>query len=156
MDGIRPAASDGSDVKVEWLTAGDLPEVAAIEAAVFPEPLSLANVRALFAKTTTCYLGIRRPGGLAAYFGFELQGPTAHVIANATHPAHRRLGFAARVLKAGEDAARQRGARWFLGEVRRSNLVQVEILTALGWKVVGECPQFFGNGEDAFVVWRCL
>jgi len=141
---------------IEPLGYPDLEQVAAIESAVFPEPLSLEAVVGLWASPRVRYIGVRDGDRLLAYFGFEVQGPTAHVIANATHPDARRLGLAARVLAAGEPIARALGARWFLGEVRRSNDSQLRVLERLGWRTVGLCPAFFGNGEDAYIVWRCL
>jgi ribosomal-protein-alanine N-acetyltransferase len=141
---------------LEPLRRQDLAEVAAIEAAVFPEPLDLGHLERLWSDPATCYVGFRAGGRVAAYFGFQVHGPTAHVISNATHPAYRRRGLGARVLREAEPLALARGARWFLGEVRVSNHPQRRILRRLGWREVGECPRFFGNGEDAVVVWRCL
>lgn len=149
-------STGGSGLEVEPLTAADLPAVAAIERAVFPEPLALDDVARLWAKDSTCYIGVREGDRLVAYFGFEVHGPTAHVISNATDPTARRRGLATRVLRAGEAAARERGARWFQGEVRYSNAPQLRVLNRLGWYVVGTCTAFFGNGEDAYIVWRCF
>lgn len=148
--------ADAGEAAVEPLGVADLGAVAAIEQAVFPEPLSLDAVVRLWARSDVCYLGIRSEGRLAAYFGFSLDGPTAHVIANATDPSERRRGLADRLLRAGEAEARRRGARWFLGEVRHSNAPQLRVLSRLGWSVIGTCPAFFGNGEDAHIVWRCF
>ncbi len=136
--------------------AADLPQIARLEALVFPEPMSLREVSAKSRHPATRYLVARQGSRVCAYFGFTLDPPTAHVIANATHPDHRRRGLATLLIQAGERVAAQSGARWFLGEVRRSNTVQMELLRELGWTVVGLCPRFFGNGEDAWVVWRLL
>jgi ribosomal-protein-alanine N-acetyltransferase len=138
------------------LAATDLAQVAALEEAVFPEPLSYAEVVRLWARDSTVYIGVREGDRLLAYFGFEVHGPTAHVISNATRPDARRRGLGSLVLRAGEEFARARGARWFLGEVRRSNVAQLRLLARLGWRVVGLVPRFFGNGEDAYAVWRLL
>ncbi len=138
------------------LAVEDLPQVAAIEALVFPEPLSLADLRRLWDDPATSYVGHRAGDRIAAYFGFQTSGPTAHVISNATHPDFRRQGLGGRVLQEAEPLARRRGARWFLGEVRVSNTAQLRVLHRIGWVEVGGCPAFFGNGEDAIVVWRCL
>lgn len=141
---------------VEALTAVHLPQVAAIERLVFPEPLDLDAVTRLWAAERTHYLGVLEDGRLLAYFAFEVAGPTAHVISNATHPEARRRGLALAVLGAGAAAAARLGARWLLGEVRRSNDAQLAVLGRLGWRSIGLVPRFFGNGEDAYVVWRPL
>jgi ribosomal-protein-alanine N-acetyltransferase len=142
--------------EVVRLAPADCAQLAEIEALVFPEPQSLAQIERLCALPSTCYLGVRAEGRLLAFFGFEVLGPTAHVIANATRPEARRRGLARRVLQAGEPMAAARGARWFLGEVRASNAAQRRLLRLLGWREVGVAPKFFGNGEDAVVVWRLL
>ena len=143
-------------VPVVPLGADLLPQVAAIEAAVFPEPLDLDAVARLWARPATRYVGVVEEGRLLAYFGFEVAGPTAHVISNATHPSARRRGLASAVLRAGAEEAARLGGRWLLGEVRCSNAPQLAVLGHLGWRVVGLVPHFFGNGEDAYVVWCAI
>jgi ribosomal-protein-alanine N-acetyltransferase len=138
------------------LLPGELAQVAAIEALVFPEPLVLPALEQLWRQPETTYVAYRSEGRVAAYFGFQVFGPTAHVISNATHPDFRRQGLGGRILREAEPIARGRGARWFLGEVRVSNTPQLRVLRRIGWLEVGTCPAFFGNGEDGIVVWRCL
>jgi len=138
------------------LTLRDLRRVADIEAEVFPEPLDLTSLEKLFHDPSVCYLAIREEGRLAAYFGFQVCGPTAHVISNATDPAFRRRGYGGRILQDAETWAEAMGARWFLGEVRVSNEPQRKVLRRIGWREIGMCRAFFGNGEDAYVVFRCF
>jgi ribosomal-protein-alanine N-acetyltransferase len=141
---------------VEPLRWRDIPQVAAIEAEVFPEPLTLEAVRKKFVHPSVTYLAVRDGQRLAAYFGFEVFHTIAHVIANATAPAYRRQGLARFVLTAAEPLALAYGARCFLGEVRRSNTAQLQVLAGIGWAPVAEVPHYFGNGEDAIMVWRTL
>jgi len=150
--GIRHAGG----YRLRRATVFDLPALARLEAVVFPEPTSLtAWYRRWVSGAVRVLLACQGPE-LAAFFAFELQGPTAHVLANATAGAHRRRGLATALLLAGEVAARRDGARWLLGEVRRSNEVQLHLLHNLQWRVIGVAPRFFGDGEDAVVVWRPL
>jgi ribosomal-protein-alanine N-acetyltransferase len=141
---------------VEPLRFKDISQVARIEATVFPEPLSLREVFGKYRKPEVCYLAVRDGAHLAAYFGFEVFHTIAHVIANATAPAYRRQGLARFVLTAAEPLALAYGARCFLGEVRRSNQAQQRVLEDIGWAVVAEIPRYFGNGEDAYIVWKTL
>ena len=146
----------GLDYRITRGRLSDAGAIARIEADVFPEPLSRRAVAAKMLHPGTRYVVARHPEGLAGYFGFEIHGPTAHVIANATAAAHRRKGLATVLVHAGQRIARAGGARWFLGEVRRSNGLQLEILAKLGWRHIGWSRGFFGNGEDAAVVWLPL
>lgn len=134
----------------------DLEAVSRLEAAVFPEPMPLAAWRHLFHLPSTHLLVARRAGSLCAYHGFEVHGPTAWVLANATDPGHRRRGLATVLIRAGEALARRAGARWMVGVVRYSNVVQMRLLMSLGWQAVGLCTRYFANDEDAWVVFRLL
>lgn len=136
--------------------APDLAPIAQLERLVFPEPMALAALEHLFRQPTTHVLVARLDGRLCAYFAFEVHGPTGWVLANATDPEHRRQGLATVLVRAGEAVARRAGARWLVGTVRCSNQVQMRVLATLGWRTVGLCTRFFGNGEDAWVVWRLL
>ncbi len=134
----------------------DLPAIAAIESAVFSEPSTVIAWRQRWRRPGTVVLVARRCNPVAAFFGFEVLGPVAHVIGNATRPEDQRRGLATALLRAGEVVARDHGARWFQGEVRCGNEVQLALLHALGWSVIGQCPRFFANGEDATILWLLL
>lgn len=138
----------------------DLPEVAALERAVFPEPLPLLALVRLRLHPLVTYLAARPAGGgpLAAYYGFEYlpDGHGAHVLANATHPDHRRRGLARALVGWGLELARERGVRWIVGEVRVSNTAQIRFLEVMGWETAGRIPRFFADGEDAWMVYRRL
>lgn len=151
--------TDGASAKEDpWrlqrLPSWALGQVAEIESLVFPEPLLLPEVEQLYALGHTCYVAFMDGRRVAAYFGFEVVGPVAHVISNATHPDYRRQGLGGQVLLQAEAYAGAMGARFFLGEVRRSNLEQQSVLHRIGWRQVSECSRFFGNGEDAILVMR--
>lgn len=149
--GQRP---DGAAVQVSRLMIRDLVQIVQMEQAVFLEPLRIWDLLARLGRRHTRYLVVREGGRLAAYFGFEVHGPYAHVISNVTAPTHRRQGLARLLLRAGEQWAKTMGARCFIGEVRRSNQAQLDVLKGIGWYPVEVIPHFFGNGEDAIIVWR--
>jgi ribosomal-protein-alanine N-acetyltransferase len=134
--------------------------VVALERAVFPEPIRPAHLLRTHLSPAAEYLAAHPEGSgrLAAYCGFELLAKAhgAHVLANATHPDHRRRGLARTLVTWGLHRMRARGARWIVGEVRVSNLAQMAFLEAMGWRVGCRMAAFFGNGEDAWMVYRCL
>ena len=142
---------------IEWLKGEDLPQVARLEAALFPEPLDLESLLRLLAMPVTYYLAVKKGDLLAGYIGFQIFGPMAHTISMGVHPEHRREGLATLIQKTADRVAANRGARWFSGEVRVSNTAQLKfLLEKLGWIKIGVCPRFFKNGEDAVVVWKWL
>lgn len=139
---------------VERLRFRDIGQIAMLEAAVFPEPLSRRQIQQKYLSPRVHYLVVKDGSRIAAYFGFELFDHYAHVLANVTHPQYRRQGLAAFVLTAAQPWAESLGAKAFLGEVRRSNQPQLEVLKTIGWERVSMIPGFFGNGEGAHIVMK--
>jgi ribosomal-protein-alanine N-acetyltransferase len=142
------------------LRPADLSQVLALERLVFPEPLGMRQLRRLYRRPEVTYIAAyREPGGVvAAYYGFERlpDGRGAHVLANVTHPAERRRGLGRALVTWGTQLGRERGVRWIVGEVRASNEAQLAFLATLGWRVGERMPRFFGDGEDAWMVYHCL
>lgn len=144
-----PYALDGMALR-------DLRQVVRLEAEVFPEPLSLAALTRLWLLSSTSYLVVRQERQVAGYIGFQICAAAAHTISMAVHPAFRRQGLATLLQRTADQVAKGRGARWFTGEVRISNDAQLRFLEGMGWQRIGVCRRFFGNGEDAVVVWHWL
>ncbi len=143
-------------LEVGWLRMQELPQLAAIERMVFPEPLSLTRLIPIYSRPRARCLVARDGRTVAAYFGWEEYGREGHVLSNATHPRYRGRGLAHHLLSGAELYASRAGIRWFLGEVRVSNAPQLTVLDSLGWIRVTQIARFFGNGEDAFLVLRVL
>lgn len=139
---------------VGFLRRREIGQIARLEALAFPEPLTVWAIIRKFLSPRSVYIVVRDEATIAAYFGFEVWGHYAHVIGNVTHPDYRRQGLAGFVLTAAEPLAKALGAKGFLGEVRRSNTAQLQVLEAIGWESLTLVPRFFGNGEDAYLVWR--
>ena len=144
------------EYQVGWLRPHELPQIAHLEALLFPQPLRLGELVRLYLTPHTYYVAARKGRQVVAYIGFQLFGPCAHTISMGVHPAHRRRGLATLVQKTADRVASNRGARWFMGEVRRSNTAQLCFLERLGWRQMGVCLRFFPDGEDGVVVWNWL
>lgn len=148
---------DGQPYSLDWLRFADLGQVVRLERRVFPEPLTFPSLLRLWLRGNTRFLVVRKGRQVAAYIGFQVFGPIAHTISMGVHPGHRRRGLAAGIQRAADGVAARLGARWFMGEVRKSNAPQLDLLLKrLGWQAIGVCRGFFGNGEDAVVVWHWL
>ena len=142
--------------EVEPLRVHDIGQVVQIERDVFLEPSPWWRLWERYWRPEVTFIAVRDGPTIAAYFGFEVYHRTAHVLANATHPAYRRQGLAQFLLARAEPLALAHGARSFVGEVRRSNIAQQKVLGTIGWRPVAVVPGYFGNGEDAIIVWRTL
>ena len=142
--------------RIELLKLRDLVQIVRLEAVSFPEPLNLWSLLRLWLMPITTYLIVKKGRQVVAYIGFQKYGPAAHTISMCIHPDYRRQGLGILVQKTADEIAVNLGARWFTGEVRVSNLAQLIMLEGLGWQNIGTCRRFFGNGEDAVVVWNWL
>jgi ribosomal-protein-alanine N-acetyltransferase len=141
---------------IDWMKISDLRQIIRLETAFFPEPLTLFKLIRYWLLPITYYIVIRDGRKVVAYIGFQMFGPAAHTISMGSHPGYRRQGLAALVQRTADRAAKNRGASWFTGEVRVSNVPQLLFLKEIGWIEVGTSPNFFSNGEDAIVVWNWL
>ena len=144
--------------RLSRLSWRDLPRVVQLERTVFPEPIRPRELLSLYVRPEVTYVAAHPMGSprLAAYFGFERlpSGHGAHVLANSTQPQDRRRGLARSLVTWGLQLADARGARWIVGEVRVSNTDQLAFLDVMGWTVGDRMPHFFGNGEDAWMVYH--
>jgi len=157
---VRTAFARCGPYQLRPLTWRDLAQVVALERLVFAEPIRPRELVSLYRRPGVTYVGAFPDGGhrLGAYFGFEClpSGHGTHVLANATHPDDRRRGLARALVSWGLELAYARGSRWIVGEVRVSNAAQLAFMEVMGWTVADRMPRFFGNGEDAWMVYRCL
>ncbi len=139
---------------VQFLHPWDVRQIARLERMVFLEPMPMAQVVIKYLSPRTRFLVVKDGSLIIAYFGYEVLGPYAHVLANVTHPLYRRQGLASFVLTEAAVSAERMGAKAFIGEVRFSNQPQLEVLKAIGWTRTAVIEPFFGNGEGAHIVMK--
>ncbi len=72
-----------------------------------------------------------------------------HVLTLATSGPFRRQGLGAALLEAGLAAARGRGVRLVLLEVRRSNEAAIQLYRKFGFEQTGVRARYYADGEDA-------
>jgi len=142
--------------QIDWLHRDDMEQIIELEAAWFPEPLTITKITQLIDEPNTCYIVVRDKKQVIGYIGFQFFLASAHTISMGVAAQYRRENLATVIQKTADAVAKQQGARWFTGEVRVSNRPQLEFLRGLGWHEVGRCKNFFRNGEDAIVVWNWL
>lgn len=150
----EPRAGEGS---VRAGTAADLDAVVGIERAsstrpwprdVFVHELGRRGARLLL------YCAGGRP---VAYAGYAIEGDEASVLNLATHPEHRRRGYARELLERviAATLARRPAVKLLRLEVRRSNAAAIRLYRRLGFAVVGRRPMYYeAEGEDALLMVR--
>jgi ribosomal-protein-alanine N-acetyltransferase len=131
-------------LQIEHMTIGDLPDVIALEKAVFSRP----KPPEVFEHDINVYYVARRENKLAGYIGIEHVLDEAHIINLAVNPACRRQGI-------GEAMVRHvlQNAKSFFLEVRKSNAAAVKLYEKIGFQVIDERKNYYvDNQEDALVM----
>jgi ribosomal-protein-alanine N-acetyltransferase len=143
---IRPAA------------LGDLPHLAALEAAAFADPWPESVMASELAQPGGVMLvavggGDRPPSGYAC---FRLGGGEAELLRVAVAPAERGRGIARRLLAAGLEQLRAAGVASCYLEVRPANASALAVYRALGFELCGRRWAYYRDGSDALVLRRQL
>jgi ribosomal-protein-alanine N-acetyltransferase len=133
--------------RITRLTSADLLEVHALL-----EPTELhVDLPAELAREIALPWVIRTNTGLIA--GFLLAWSVAdelHLLELASHPAHRRQGFARALLHELVALAREQHKRLLLLEVRRSNQAAIALYESCGFQQTGVRRGYYSDtGEDA-------
>lgn len=132
-------------VMIRAATAGDLPAIAAIQAAS-PEAAQWDPASYLERDCNVASVG----GRIVGFLVTREVGPGEREILNlAVGPAERHTGIARRLL--GDTLARCKGA-WFL-EVRASNSAAIRLYQSAGFQRAGRRPDYYyAPPEDAIVM----
>ena len=92
--------------------------------------------------------------------GFALimvnEAAAAHLTTIGVAPEHRRRGIARRLLDHVEAALRKREIATLMLEVRVSNTTAQDLYRRMGYIVVQRIGKYYNNGEDCFLMMKCL
>jgi ribosomal-protein-alanine N-acetyltransferase len=131
-------------------TAADAAEIRRLVAS----ELSPFDVTAELARSYAKLLVSRESAGSSicgCLLGWEVADET-HVIDLVVAPANRRRGHARALLRTLLNAARSRGSKVALLEVRRSNGAALTLYASLGFEECGERRAYYPDGEDALLL----
>ena len=139
-------------IKVETLTAEDIPAVTALERQCFSSPWDEKLYAAALRQPYFRLWGVKLSGGLAGYVSIYHLGAEVEIINIAVAPALRRQGVGARLLAHVRAEALASGAERIILEVRRGNAAAIALYTAQGFKAAGVRPNYYPDtGEDGLV-----
>ena len=132
----------------------DLDRVLQIERVAFPKSpydgITFVHLHWLHPGTFWVYVGQgseREEDQLLAYLIFSRDG---HIISIAVQPQHRRRGIGRELI---EEAVRRFHLKKLWAEVRRSNGGAQSFYLKLGFKIVGEVSNYYGNEDALIVTW---
>ena len=132
----------------------DLDRILRIEHLSFPKSpydgMTFVQLHWLHPGTFLVYVGKgskREQDQLLGYLIFSRDG---HIISIAVHPHHRRKGIGKELI---EEAVQRFPFKKLWAEVRRSNGGAQAFYLKLGFKIVDEIPNYYGNEDALIVTW---
>ncbi len=138
------------------LKVADIEDVMALEAQCFRtrwtrEQFLLGLERGAF-RIYGIREGNREGSSLVAYVAFSLIAREMEIMNIATHPEHRRKGYAALLLAKALETCRQEQAQEGFLEVRCTNLGAIDLYKKFGFTQVGTRKNYYpDNKEDALL-----
>jgi ribosomal-protein-alanine N-acetyltransferase len=135
----------------------DIPVLATYEKELFPySPWSTSQFKEEFAGIpTTRYMSVAESGNkVVGYCGVFLPAPgvEADILTVAVLPDFRRQGIAREFMRQIEQWSKERGASAMMLEVEQSNSAAIELYTRLGYMKISVRMDYYGPGQDAFVM----
>ena len=128
-----------------------LAPIAELERAVFHAPWTKEALALLTGESALGFVVMQ--GEVAAAYGGMLCVLDEGQITNiATHPDHRRRGYARCVVEALLNAARARGVCTVTLEVRESNAAAIALYEHFGFVTVGKRPRFYTHPTETALV----
>ncbi len=136
------------------MTEADLPEVAAVEQAIYSHPWTAGNFADSLRAGYDCRTW-RMRGELVGYFILMCAAGEAHLLNLSVAAAHQRRGHGAALLREATRLAKSRGAHAVFLEVRPSNQAGQRLYTRFGFRKVGLRRDYYpatAGREDALVL----
>ena len=133
----------------------DLPDLLYVEDECFSEQ-NVELLRTLCGVSDTFLVDDGVEGIRGYVLGTLHPGRRGRVASLAVLPEHRRSGVGRRLMRSLLDRMRERDVVEVELEVRKSNSAAVALYRGLGFAVGGVKPDYYGDGEDAYLMERRL
>jgi len=136
----------------ELLGPGDVQDVMALERMCFRTHWTREQFLLGLQRGAFRIFGRRERGVLLAYAAFSVIAGEMEILNIATHPFHRRKGFARQLMQAVLDACHRENVEQGFLEVRRSNVGAIDLYEKFGFIKVGTRKNYYpDNHEDALL-----
>lgn len=131
--------------------------LADLEMAIFKDPWSKnAIIDSIKSPLFHGEVLLDEKGDIIAYYGFYSIIPETHIANLAVREDKRGLGLGNVVLERLLSQAIMLGNSEFTLEVRPSNEKAIALYQKYGFKVEGRRRNYYGDGEDALIMWKRL
>jgi [ribosomal protein S18]-alanine N-acetyltransferase len=135
----------------------DVPEVRAIERALFPkDPWSAEQFWQELAQPSRSYVVAEESGRIVGYAGSFVMAPDADVQTVGVAGDAQGRGVASALLTSLIDDAAHRGATHMLLEVRADNDPARHLYARFGFAQISRRPRYYPDGVDAVIMRRAL
>jgi ribosomal-protein-alanine N-acetyltransferase len=149
------ATTGTSPVTVEPLRWWHLPQVHAIEQALFPgDCWSIEQFWSELAQPTRRYLAALEDDEVVGYAGLFLLPPDADIQTVGVRADRQGRGVAGRLLDALLATADRAGATHTMLEVRADNAAAIALYDRLGFEAISERRRYYPDGGDAVIMRR--
>ena len=138
------------------LTIDDAPTLAALHSAALREAWSEESFREMLALEGVQGWRLEESEAFAACILMRRTLDEAEILTLATHPDHRRRGYATRLLKHALATLAEEGCIRAYLELRKSNDAARALYEAHGFSATGQRPRYYPDGEDALVMRKLL
>lgn len=147
-----------TEVRVDLMTAIDLPEILEIERASYPTPwtekMFIDEMRIKLAQCLVVKIEIEGKPVIAAYIVFWLVADEIHLHNLAVKKEFRRQGLGCNLMALMKDIGGQLGATRQTLEVREHNEAAINLYRKCGFAVKGRRPKYYSDtSEDALIMW---
>ncbi len=130
----------------------DLNRILEIEHQSFPKSpydwATFLHLYTLYPETFLVYVSVSPKTKQEEILGYIVFSKEGHIISIAIDPQHRRKGIGKKLV---EEVLNSPRVRRVWAEVRRSNYGAQSFYLRLGFQIIGEVPNYYGN-EDALIV----
>lgn len=147
-----------TEVRVDLMTANDLPEILEIERGSYPTPwtekMFLDEIRTTLAQCLVVKIDIEGRTVIAAYIVFWLVADEIHLHNLAVRKEFRRQGLGVNLMTLMKEIGGQVGATRQTLEVREHNEAAINLYRKCGFAVKGRRPKYYSDtSEDALIMW---
>ncbi|MGB9627930.1 MAG: GNAT family N-acetyltransferase [Thermodesulfobacteriota bacterium] len=130
----------------------DLSRILQIEHQSFPKSpydwATFIHLHTLYPETFLVYVETLSKAKREEILGYIVFSKDGHIISIAIDPKHRRRGIGKKLV---EEVLKSPWIKRVWAEVRRSNHGAQNFYLRMGFQIIGEVPNYYGN-EDALVV----
>lgn len=130
-----------------------LEEIDIIEKSTFKDPWSKMAYAGEIFNESAYYKVITVENEVVAYGGFHKIFDEAHITNIAVKETFRNRGFGKMLMETLIEEAKELEIFSMTLEVRVSNVNALKLYEKMGFKSAGVRPRYYGDGEDAFIMW---